>query len=304
MFQLGRPGEIPAGLFNGERKAATFTRFSFGMSLAPGYQSQRIVKGMVMMAGRGWLGRLRKQETPPKVPQGTRVYAVGDIHGRLDLLEQLLRQIEDHAAGRGRKNTLVFLGDYVDRGLQSKGVIDRLLNPGFPDWEIVCLRGNHDQAVLDFVDDPNIYRTWKELGGVETLLSYGVMPPRFDDQAVFGEARDDFLRKCPPPHLTFLHGLRFFHMAGDYMFVHAGVRPGVALNSQSPQDMMWIRDEFLLSDLRLDKVVVHGHSPNERPVVRPNRIGIDTGAYATNCLTAVVLEGEERSFLTTAGQTR
>jgi serine/threonine protein phosphatase 1 len=174
----------------------------------------------------------------------------------------------------------------------------------WPGWDVVCLRGNHDQAVLDFLDDPDFYRAWRDLGAAETLLSYGVIPPRFDNEEAFTEARDDLRRKCPESHLEFLRGLPLFHIVGDYMFVHAGVRPGIALDRQSPEDIMWIRDEFLFSDLRLDKVIVHGHSPSERPVLRANRIGVDTGAYATDCLTAVILDGEECTILSTIGTQR
>jgi serine/threonine protein phosphatase 1 len=250
----------------------------------------------------GWFNRfLSKKRSLPKVPQGTRVYAVGDIHGRMDLLEKLLVQIKTHAGQEKRQNSLVFLGDYVDRGPQSKDVVDYLMRMQWPGWDIVYLRGNHDQAVLDFLEDASFYRAWREFGAAETLLSYGVTPPRFDAEGAFAKAHDDFLRKCPESHVEFLRSLPFFHIVGDYMFVHAGVRPGIALDRQSPEDMMWIREEFLFSDLRLDKVIVHGHSPSERPVLRANRIGVDTGAYATDCLTAVVLEGEECTFLSTSG---
>ncbi len=253
----------------------------------------------------GWFSRfLNKKRSLPKVPLGTRVYAVGDIHGRMDLLEKMLVQIVTHAGQEKRLNSLVFLGDYVDRGPQSKNVVSCLLRLKLPGWDIVCLRGNHDQAVLDFIENASFYRAWREFGGAETLLSYGVTPPRFDNEEAFAQAHDDFQRKCPESHLEFLRGLPFFHIVGDYMFVHAGVRPGIALDRQAPEDMMWIRDEFLFSDLRLDKVIVHGHSPSERPVLRTNHIGVDTGAYATGCLTAVVLEGQECTFLSTIGTER
>lgn len=249
-------------------------------------------------ARQGWLNRLlNKERRVPRVPEGTCVYAVGDIHGRMDLLGKLLTQIGTHAVTEGRRNSIIFLGDYVDRGPQSKEVIDHLLQLSWPGWDVVYLRGNHDQAILDFLADATFYRVWREFGAAETLLSYGVKPPRFDDDEAFAEARNDFAAKCPPEHLKFLHALEYFHVIGDYMFVHAGVRPGIALDRQSPQDLMWIREEFLLSDRQLDKVIVHGHTPSERPVRRANRIGVDTGAYATGCLTSVVLEGESCSFL-------
>lgn len=247
----------------------------------------------------GWLKRLlNKERQAPAVPNGARIYAIGDIHGRMDLLERMLARIETDADQQDRNNSLIFLGDYVDRGPQSKDVVDCLAHLNWPGWDIVYLRGNHDQAVLDFLQDANFYRAWREFGAAETLLSYGVKPPRFDDEDAFVEARNDFATKCPPDHLDFLNTLKYFHTIGDYMFVHAGVRPGIALDRQSPEDLMWIREVFLLSDRKLDKIIVHGHTPTERPVRRANRIGVDTGAYATGCLTSVVLEGEDCTFLT------
>ena len=249
-----------------------------------------------------WLGKLVGKKSPPAaVPAGTRVYAVGDIHGRRDLLERLLGRIASHSGGAPQKNHLIFLGDYVDRGPQSKAVIDLILRLDWPGWEIVALRGNHDQAVIDFVEDPLTYRGWRGFGAAETLVSYGVKAPMFDDERAFAAARDEFVEKCPAEHMGFLRALKLSHDVGDYMFVHAGVRPGIALDQQSAADLMWIRDDFLFSNARLDKVIVHGHSPSERPVLRHNRIGVDTGAYATGCLTAAVLEGEDCNFLSTAG---
>ena len=275
-----------------------------GWAISPRRQAHFIerllAKAMTTGKRPGWLDSfLGKARLPPKVPDGTRVYAVGDIHGRLDLLERLLCQIEAHAAEVPRRNTLIFLGDYVDRGPRSKDVIDRLMALRLPDWEIVFLRGNHEQMVLDFVDDAGLYRVWRSFGSADTLLSYGVKPPSFDNDDALADARAEFVRKCPVQHSEFLRGLKYRHMAGDYMFVPAGVRPGVAIDRQSPEDLMWIRDEFLLSDNRLEKVVVHGHTPTERPVRRSNRIGIDTGAYATDCLTAVILDGEQCTFVST-----
>ena len=247
---------------------------------------------------KGWFNRLLgKERSLPKVPAGKRVYAIGDIHGRLDLLNPLLAQIRTHAQQASRRNTLIFLGDYVDRGPQSKEAIDLLIELAWPGWEIIPLRGNHEQSVLDFLEDPGSYRIWRDYGGAETLRSYGVKPPRFDNDQAFAGARDDFATKFPSHHFEFLNGLKHFHYVGDYMFVHAGVRPGIALDRQSPQDLMWIREEFLFSDRLLDKVIVHGHTPTERPDRRSNRIGVDTGAYATGCLTAVVLDGENCDFL-------
>lgn len=233
------------------------------------------------------------------MPDGARLYAVGDVHGRDDLLQRLLHAIAADAAESNAQKSIVFLGDYVDRGPQSKEVVERLIGLDLPDWRIVRLRGNHDQAVLDFIATPSFYRVWRNFGAADTLLSYGVKPPRFDDENAFIEARGEFVAKCPRAHLEFLNNLDYSYELGDYFFVHAGVRPGISLNRQSPEDMMWIRDDFLMSNQRFEKVVVHGHTPADGPVVRPNRIGVDTGAYATNRLTAAVLHGKERKFLST-----
>ncbi|MDE2182946.1 MAG: serine/threonine protein phosphatase [Alphaproteobacteria bacterium] len=232
----------------------------------------------------------------PAVPDGVRVYAIGDVHGRADLLDRLLERIWADAGEGPLCNLIVLLGDYVDRGQQSRQVLERLVAFDRPGWRMVALRGNHDQMVLNFLADPPIYRAWREFGAPQTLVSYGVAPPA-DDKNSLERARDALAAAMPEAHVDFLRTLPYSHVVGGYMFVHAGVRPGVALDRQVPADLMWIRDEFLLSDCAFGKIVVHGHTPSERPVVMPNRIGVDTGAYATGCLTAVVLEGGEHSFL-------
>lgn len=240
----------------------------------------------------------RRKKEPASIPRGHRVYAIGDVHGRLDLLQKLWTMIEADAAGTHLRKTIILVGDYVDRGRDSKGVIDFLLKVK-QDRDVVCLRGNHDQAVLDFVGDAKFYRSWKPFGAPETLLSYGVMPPRFDDEAEFEKARSEFVAKCPQIHLEFLKSLPHYHEIGDYFFVHAGVRPGIPLKEQDPQDMLWIREDFLFSRADLEKVVVYGHTPVEQAGRRGHRLGIDTGAYATGRLSAVVLEGQECRFLVT-----
>jgi serine/threonine protein phosphatase 1 len=246
----------------------------------------------------GWISRLFRAPRPlrARTPDSSCIYAVGDIHGRLDLLVHLLDRIQDEANPAFR-NVLVFVGDYIDRGPDSREVVEHLSTLEMPDWQVVFLRGNHDETLLKFLDDPMVYRNWREYGGAETLLSYGVMPPSFDDKEDFVTAREEFLRGFPASHLDFFRRLEDFHVEGDYMFVHAGVRPGVPLEKQSASDLMWIRNEFLYSDKSFGKMIVHGHTPSERPVRRRNRIGIDTGAFATGCLTAVVLEGENCRFL-------
>lgn len=233
---------------------------------------------------------------PASVPVGVRVYAVGDIHGCAAELDRLLAAILADCRDWQFARHLVFVGDYVDRGPSSKQVIERLLSPpeGFT---VHHLRGNHDQVLLDFLDDPSVYRNWREFGGRETLLSYGVAPPMFDDPSAFEEAARRFREVLPPAHLAFFQDLQLSAKIGSYFFAHAGIRPGVALDRQSAEDLLWIRDEFLTSSTDFGMVVVHGHSPAREPVRRPNRIGIDTGAYATQCLTAAVFEGADCRFL-------
>ena len=228
--------------------------------------------------------------------EGVRVYAVGDIHGCAAELDRLTAAIvQDGTDWQGERH-LIYVGDYVDRGPDSKGVIDRLLDP--PDGFKVCyLRGNHDQVLLDFLADPAVFRGWRDFGGRETLLSYGVAPPRFDELSAFEKAREQFRAALPRAHLEFFESLQFSAKIGGYFFTHAGIRPGIGLDSQSRVDLLWIRDEFLTSPANFGAIVVHGHSPSPEPVRRPNRIGIDTGAYATGQLTAVVLEGAECRFL-------
>jgi serine/threonine protein phosphatase 1 len=250
-----------------------------------------------------WWDRLlgNKKVAAPRVPAGKRVYAVGDIHGRHDLLLALIRQICQHALeSPAAENSLLFVGDYVDRGEASKDVIELLLTLDLPGWQKIFLRGNHDQSVLNFLEDYKFYRVWRGYGAQETLLSYGVTPPRFDDDSAFARTRDEFAEKLPATHLAFLNGLRYFHVEGDYLFVHAGLRPGIALDKQSQEDMLWIRDDFLFSREVFAKYVVHGHTPGTNPVRLKNRICIDTGAYVTGRLTAVVLEDDSCSFLTTS----
>ena len=155
----------------------------------------------------GWMSRLLRREEEERqhaaIPDGFRVYAVGDVHGRLDLLRNLWAMIEADAANTDLRKVVVFVGDYVDRGRDSKGVIDFLIEAKLDGGDIVCLRGNHDQAVLDFVADADFYRNWKPYGAPETLLSYGVMPPKFDDGAEFEKARREFVLKCPQRHTRF-----------------------------------------------------------------------------------------------------
>lgn len=235
------------------------------------------------------------------LPPGLRVYAIGDIHGRDDLLASLLQRVEmDAKAAPVERDILIYLGDYVDRGLQSKQVLDRLTGHPLAGFEHVFLKGNHEQALLQFLSDPAFGKTWKYYGGLETLHSYGINELTLtDDPAAFERAREHFAEVLPEAHRHFLETLQVSAELGGYFFAHAGVRPGISLNRQIEEDLLWIREEFLQSSASFGKIVIHGHTPGEEVVVRRNRIGIDTGAYMTGVLTALVLEGDEKRFIQT-----
>jgi serine/threonine protein phosphatase 1 len=238
---------------------------------------------------------------PPTVPAGARVYAVGDIHGRAGLLSEMHGLIlADAATSDAERRVVVYLGDYVDRGLESRQVVDVLLDEPLPGFESVHLKGNHEEFMLVFLEDTGVGTGWLNNGGNATLYSYGV---GLDEAAGVAErleaARVDLASKLPPRHLGFLGSLRLTHEEGDYLFVHAGIRPGIPLERQHEEDILWIRDDFLDSTRDHGKIIVHGHSITTDPEVRPNRIGIDTGAFGSGTLTCLVLEGAEREFLLT-----
>lgn len=235
------------------------------------------------------------------VPAGTRAYAIGDIHGRADLLEDMVKLIradaERHPSAR---RVAVFLGDFVDRGLESRQVIDLLLADPLPGFETVCLLGNHEHTMLEFLDDTMIGPAWLTYGGRETLYSYGVQLDRNLGEAErLAKAQADLRARLPASHRDFLRGLAASHAEGDYLFVHAGIRPARPIEQQEISDLIWIREEFLRSKVDHGKIVVHGHSISDQPEERANRIGIDTGAYATGRLTCLVLAGTTRHFMQT-----
>lgn len=238
----------------------------------------------------------------PRTPEGRRVYAVGDIHGRLDLLGDLHRLIQRDAAKAPDETTkvLIYLGDYVDRGPDSFGVVETLIYDPLEGFEIVHLKGNHEDFLLRFLDDATLGFDWMFNGGQETLESYDVgLYDRACGMATMESAQERFRAALPESHLAFFEGLERFHVEGDYVFVHAGIRPGVGLDEQSDEDLMWIRDEFLDSRADFGHVVVHGHTIRYDPDEKRNRIGVDTGAFLTGRLTCLVLEGTERTFLHT-----
>ncbi len=236
------------------------------------------------------------------VPEGNRVYAIGDIHGRLDLLMKLEGMVRRDLAGRPiDRPVLVYLGDYIDRGYESRGVIDHMLEPPPAGFERVCLKGNHEDFLLKFLADISVGPVWLANGGRETLMSYGVKLPigLSLTEAGLEQVRADLKEQVPQAHLDFMAPLPMRHKEGDYLFVHAGIRPGVPVEAQNESDLLWIRDDFLRSAAAHGCIVVHGHTPTAEPVLRANRIGIDTGAFATGNLTCLVLEGDRQRFLTT-----
>ncbi len=239
----------------------------------------------------GLPGRFRKK-TKPRLPDGVRIYAIGDVHGRADLLQSMLTVIDaDLARSPVKRAIQVFLGDYIDRGPDSRAVLDLLIARS-KSHEIVCLKGNHEVFLLEVLKDPGRLQEWRHFGGLLTLVSYGIAPtmnPTAEEQI---ELIEGLARALPAEHLKFLEQLPSSFTCGDFFFVHAGVKPGIPLERQQDQDLLWIREEFLNSERRFGKYIVHGHTPVRTPDIRPNRINIDTGAYATGNLTLLTIQGD------------
>jgi len=231
-----------------------------------------------------------------KAPDGVRLYAIGDIHGCAGLLDTLLDLINADMAGAPAR--LIFLGDYVDRGADSKGVIERLLKIKAERPDTILLKGNHEQTMLDFLERPDLNEEWLHWGGDKTIESYGV-------ENVWAKHPDNLAEelseRLPDAHRTFLNDLTVYEILGDYAFVHAGFKPGVALEAQQQEDCLWIRGAFhnARAEERPDKIVIHGHHPVKKPHDAGWRINVDTGAVWSDALTAVVLEGTTRRFLST-----
>jgi len=235
-------------------------------------------------------------------PRGHRAYAVGDVHGRLDLLESLLQSIEEDVRARpSRKTSIVFLGDLIDRGPSSAGVVERLrtFRPNFA--APLFLMGNHEEVLLRILDgEASLIPSWLRFGGTETLRSYGLDA---DELATSTEAEavTKVRRAIPEAHSAFIANFADTVSFGDYLFVHAGIRPGVELSEQSKADLRWIREPFLQDQSERDFVVVHGHTIRQDVEITANRIGIDTGAFHTGVLTALAIDGEDR-WLVQTGQ--
>ncbi len=236
------------------------------------------------------------------LPAGTRVYAVGDIHGRLDLLDDLLAQMEaDNASRSDADTTVIFLGDLIDRGPSSAQVVQRLMDLGQGSDRIRFLLGNHEEVFLKSLQgDPKALPFFVRIGGKPTILSYGVAEADYS-ACDYPELLEMLRTHVPSTHVEFLSGFEDMIVLGDYVFVHAGVRPGVPLDQQKPGNLRWIREEFLNHEIPFEKIVVHGHTITDEVEERVSRIGIDTGAYASGRLTAMGFEGTERWILQTNG---
>lgn len=238
---------------------------------------------------------------------GRVIYGIGDVHGRNDILVDMLDMIRSDVEGVAHTYppALVFLGDYIDRGSASDKVIDTLIAlKADPTFEVITLRGNHDQFLLDVLREPSKGAMWVNYGGAQTLLAYGVAPPRRPDEESWAVASAKLREALPAEHRNFLEHTGYCAIGGSYAFVHAGVRPNVQLEAQKAADVLAIRDTFLDALEPLPgRTVVFGHTPFEKPLVELGKIGIDTGACATGVLTALCIDGERRRFLQT-GPTR
>lgn len=242
---------------------------------------------------------LEVQGRRPSLPAGLRIYAVGDIHGHRDLLDELLSRVNADIALRPTvKPVFVFLGDYIDRGPCSRETIDRLIEHSGTN-ECVFLKGNHEQIAIKCLSDPSLFDRWMRLGGVETLVSYGVAPGSLSNGKQIVELQSAFHGALPQAHFRFFRDQQTSFACGDFFFAHAGVKPRVELSRQAENDLLWIREEFLSSNEDFGKIVVHGHTPTREIEVRANRINIDTGAFATGRLTCLVIEQASVSVIDT-----
>ena len=234
--------------------------------------------------------------TDARGPQGIVVYAIGDVHGRLDLLSLMHARIAVDVAARGCDWRIVHLGDYVDRGPDSAGVLDLLADRTAADGRVIALAGNHDMGFLDFLENPDPHGLFALYGGVETARSYGVALDLADPVA-FRLACGALGAAVPDSHRSFLGNLERSASFGDFFFCHAGFRPGVSLDAQDPQDLIWIRGDFHRHEELYPKVVVHGHTPVREAEIRANRVNLDTGAFASDRLTALVIDGADKRLL-------
>lgn len=229
-----------------------------------------------------------------------RIAAVGDLHGRLDLLERLEPVLDAAAQDPSRRLIEVYLGDYVDRGANPRAVLERLMRrTALTDRTVICLAGNHEHMLLGALERDSDFASWLDFGGQSTLQSYGIPPARA--AADLPGTRAALARAIPRSHIDFLTSLPLSFAHGGFFFAHAGARPGVPLEAQTARDLLWIRQPFLGTSANLGAVVVHGHTPTRKAVFRLNRIGIDTGAYQTGILTCLLVTSDGVVPVDTAG---
>ena len=242
-------------------------------------------------------GRPPAARSPAGLPEGERVYTIGDIHGRADLLKAVQARIDAHLRANPVERAFeVYLGDYIDRGAESRAVLDLLIRRA-ETVRMIALAGNHEEVFLRAFAEPDVFADWLTWGGRETLLSYGVVLPFRAGEAQRLDAMRQMNEKVPEAHVSFIASLPIMHVIGDYVFVHAGLRPNVALQEQEREDVLWIRKAFLSHRGPFPLKVVHGHTPAAAPEVLPNRINIDTGAYITGKLTCLTLEDQKVYFI-------
>ena len=234
--------------------------------------------------------------TDARGPRGMVVYAIGDVHGRLDLLSLMHEAIADDLEQRKAADwRIVHLGDYVDRGPDSRGVLDFLVDAQQRDSRVLSLAGNHDIGFLDFLAEPDPTSIFARYGGAQTARSYGV-DLDFTDLDRFDATHLDLAAAVPEAHVDFMRSLKFSLTFGDFFFCHAGIRPMVPLDQQDQHDLIWIRDEFHRHAQLHPKIIVHGHTPTPDPEVLANRINLDTGAFSTGRLTALIIDGAEKTI--------
>ncbi|TPQ30220.1 serine/threonine protein phosphatase [Bradyrhizobium guangdongense] len=238
------------------------------------------------------LSRSKSGLKKPRLPDGIRIYAISDVHGCADLLQQMFAVIDRDLSTIGSKRAIhVFMGDYIDRGPDSRRTIDLLIDRGRK-HESVFLKGNHESFLLDALGNSSLLQDWRQYGGLQTLSSYGLQPSLNPDSVEQAKLIEQLAVAMPEQHLRFLKALRPRFVCGDFFFVHAGVKPGISLSKQQEHDMLWIREEFLQHEKRYEKYIIHGHTPVQQPDIRSNRANIDTGAYATGNLTLLTIQGD------------
>jgi serine/threonine protein phosphatase 1 len=235
------------------------------------------------------------------LPEGVCIYAIGDIHGRADLLKKIHQKIRmDSVGNNARRKIILYLGDYVDRGTQSKEVLDELIENPLRGFEHVYLMGNHEYAMMAFVNNPEEAEAWLQWGGDATLASYGIeMKDENDMLKTSAIMQGELTEALPEEHKEFLQKLELYYESGDYIFVHAGLRPGVPLQKQYIEDLLMIRDEFILSKEGFDKTIVFGHTIFKEPFIKADKVGLDTGAYHSSALTCGVFFENRMRLLST-----